>query len=83
MTAPVPSYVAACDLYLREQGALQRVGLSFASRTLLLAGALYVAGERERTLRYALAGSAAIEAFVLAWTWANPPPVTPLPEPTL
>lgn len=83
MSVPVPSYQAACELFLREQGAATRVGLSFASRTLLIASALYLAGERQRTLRYALAGSAAIEAFVLAWTRLRlaPPDTAPLELP--
>lgn len=66
-----PSYRAACDLYLQQPGAAQKVGLSFTSRTALIAAALYFAGERKRLLRYSLVTSGAIEAFVLWWTWSR------------
>lgn len=66
-TEVVPSYEAACAWHLRQPGAATRVGLSFVSRTALVAAALYVAGERKNLLRYSLVTSGAIEAFVLWW----------------
>ena len=36
-------------------------------RALLIAGGLYVVGERDHLIRNALGASAAIELFVLAW----------------
>lgn len=72
MAAPlVPSHSSARDLVSGVPGAAERVGLHYAQRTALLAGALLLAGERRRVLRYALVGSAAIEAFVLWWAWKH------------
>lgn len=72
MAAPlVPSHSSARDLVAGVPGAAERVGLHFVQRSALLAGALLIAGERRRVVRYALAGSAAIEAFVLWWAWRH------------
>ena len=72
MAAPlVPSHSSARDLVNGVPGAVGRVGMHYAQRTALLAGALILAGERKHVLRYALAGSAAIEAFVLWWAWTH------------
>lgn len=40
----------------------------FLVRAALIGAGMYVFGNRENTVRNALAGSAAIETFVLAWT---------------
>lgn len=61
----LPSAIAANDLLDGKPGSLAAVGWSFAQRSLIIAAALYLAGERQRVGRYALAGAALIEAFVL------------------
>lgn len=51
--------------------ALEVVGTA-ALRGLLLASGLYLAGARDKELvKYTLAGTAAIETFVLAWAGYN------------
>lgn len=72
MTAPlVPSHSSARDLVRGVPGAAGRVGLHYTQRAALLGAAFWLAGERKHVVRYALVGSAAIEAFVLWWAWKH------------
>ena len=65
----MPSYEAACDLYRGDPDAIWKVGLGTVSRAAVIGVGLYAAGEREKLVLYSLAGSLAVEAFVLAWVW--------------
>lgn len=67
----MPSYEAACDLYRGDPEGIWKVGLSWASRAVVIGVALRLAGEKDtKTLtKYALAGSLGVEAFVLGWVW--------------
>ena len=68
----LPSSEAAVTL-VRGDVARGLIGVVSSSllRALLIAGGLYVVGEREHLVRDALGASAAIEAFVLAWVAAK------------
>ena len=59
---------AAFDLYDGKQGAMNKVILSFIARGVMIAGGLYVFGERDRLWKNAFAASATVELFVLTWT---------------
>jgi len=59
---PLPSEKAAAAFWAR--GEVSGVAWTFTQRAALLAGGMYLAGGGKNTVRYALAGSAAIEAFV-------------------
>ncbi len=63
----MPSVNAAQAVWAGEEGAWGRVLWTAAQRAGILAVGLWLAGERERLLRYAVAGSLAIEAVVLAY----------------
>ena len=65
---PPPSMQAAFDLYDGKHGALNKVILSFLARGVMIAGGLYLAGERDRLWKNALVASATVELFVLTWT---------------
>ena len=69
----MPSYEAACDAYRGDPAAVWKVGLGFGSRAAVIGLGLFVAGERRNLVRNALAGSAAVEAFVLGWVWSQSP----------
>ena len=70
----MPSYEAACDLYRGDPTAITRVGLGVATRSLVIGLGLMAAGMRGRdVVKYGVAGSLAVEAFVLWWVWANRP----------
>jgi hypothetical protein len=71
----LPSYEAACDLYRGDPTAIQRVGLSWLTRAAMLGAGLRAAGmtKTRDLVRYSLAGSAAIELFVLGWVWKFSP----------
>ena len=68
---PVPSHASAQSFVRGEPGSGAQIGLHYAERAALLAAALWIAGERKHLVRYALVGSAAIEAFVLWWAWRH------------
>lgn len=59
--AQVPSAAAALD------GNLLHVLITYLARSSVVAGSLYLAGEREHVWRNALAGCAVIEFVVLRW----------------
>lgn len=67
----LPSVVAAEDFLRGRPGGLTAVASSTAGRAGIIFMGLYLAGERKRLLRYALAGALAIEAFVLWRIWAQ------------
>ncbi len=69
----MPSYEAACDAYRGDPAAVWKVGLGFVSRALVIGLGMYAIGERKNLTRNALAGSAAVEAFVLGWVWSQSP----------
>lgn len=64
-TTTLPSITAAEALWRKEPGALGRVALSMLERSAVIGGALWLAGEREKLLRYTLAATVAVEAIVL------------------
>jgi hypothetical protein len=64
-TTTLPSVVAAEDFLRGKPGGLMAVLSSTAGRAGIIFTGLYLAGERKRLLRYALAGALAIELFVL------------------
>ena len=70
VTTTLPSVVAAEDFLRGKPGGLVSVVSSTAGRAGIIFAGLYLAGERKRLLRYALAGALAIELFVL-WRISN------------
>lgn len=68
---PMPSYEAVCDLYKGEPDALWKVGLGYATRSAFIAAGIYLAGERDlgKVALYSLAGSAAVEGFVIGYVF--------------
>jgi hypothetical protein len=64
-TTTLPSVVAAERLVRGEPGGLMAVVSSTLGRAGIIFMGLFLAGERKHTFKYALAGAAAIEAFVL------------------
>lgn len=62
----LPSAQAAANFIEGRPGAAVEVVATVAARALIIAGGLFVAGERKRLLPYSLAGAVAIEIFVLA-----------------
>lgn len=69
-TTTLPSVVAAEDFLKGKPGGLMSVVSSTAGRAGIIFAGLYLAGERKRLLRYAVAGALAIELFVL-WRIKN------------
>lgn len=65
--AALPSGTSAAALVSGDWKALPTAVLHTALRAALIGSGLLVAGERANTVRNAVAGSLAIEAFVLAW----------------
>lgn len=65
--AALPSGTSAAALVGGDWRALPTAVLHTALRAALVGTGLYVAGERAHVVRNAVAGSLAIEAFVLAW----------------
>ena len=75
----MPSYEAACDLYRGDPTAINRIGLGILSRAFFIGAGLALAGMKDQKdlLKYSLAGSLGVEAFVFGWIWVNrgkPPP---------
>ncbi len=69
-TLELPSASSAEALVAGDVGALPRVALHMGGRAVLVGTGLAVAGFRGRKLVVgALAGAAAIEAFVLLYAW--------------
>jgi len=68
-TLVLPSASSALDLVNGVEGAAPRVVLHMLGRAALIGTGLALAGAGDKTARYALAGSLAIEAFVLAYAW--------------
>lgn len=62
----LPSADAATAFWAGEPGAFWKILGSMAQRSLIIAPALYLAGERKHLLRYTLVTTAAIELVVLA-----------------
>jgi hypothetical protein len=61
-------------MYRGDPGAVWKVGLGFVSRAAVIGlGLAMVGGDRKYLVRDALAGSAAVELFVLAWVWRTSP----------
>lgn len=71
----MPSYEAACDLYRGDPDAIWKVGLSLLGRAAIIGVSMRVAGERDvgRLVKYGLAGSLGVEAFVIGWVWKYGP----------
>lgn len=65
--AALPSGTSAASLVAGDWGALPLAVLHTALRAGLVGAGLYAAGERAAVVKKAVAGSLAIEAFVLAW----------------
>lgn len=67
----LPSYEAACRLYEGDPDAIWEVGLGVFSRAALIGLGMAAVGERDtsRIIRNALAGSLAVEGFVILWVW--------------
>ena len=75
----MPSYEAACDLYRGDPTAIHRVGLGLLSRSVFIGAGLALAGMRQpgELIKYSLAGSLGVEAFVMWWVWSNSPKGVP------
>jgi len=65
--AALPSGTSAARLIAGDASALPLAVLHTALRAALVGSGLYLAGERANVVRNAVAGSLAIESFVLAW----------------
>lgn len=61
----LPSVLAAEKFLNNEPGGLRDVVMSMLGRASIIAVGLLVVGERRKVVKYALAGAAAIETFVL------------------
>jgi hypothetical protein len=77
---PMPSATAARDFFLGTPGSLVHLILSYAGRTAIVAGGMYAAGKRDHVLRDAAAGTAIIEAAVLAYFAVRPRPAADIPS---
>lgn len=64
----LPSQVAANSLLSGEAGALADVLLWSTLRGFVIAGGLYLAGEREHLAKKAAYATLAIELYVILWT---------------
>lgn len=69
MLDQLPSEIAARAFIRGEPGALTAVVFSTLLRASLIGAGLYVAGDREHTIRNALAGALAVEVGVLLFAW--------------
>ncbi len=71
----MPSYESACDLYRGDPTAIYRVGLGLGTRAFFIGAGMAIAGMRspKELLKYSLAGSLGVEAFVIWWVWKNSP----------
>lgn len=68
----LPSSESAYNLVTNPSiGTALVVGRDTLVRGALIAIGMYIAGERKHLVRNALGGAIAIEAFVLAYTWAK------------
>ena len=67
----LPSAEAANRLVRGDAKAIVPVAGTMILRAGLIAAGLYLVGNKERIVPGALAGAAAIEAFVLAWAWSH------------
>lgn len=68
----LPSGESASDFIEDKPGSTLRLTMHFLGRAALLGTGLYVAGARNKDLvKYSLAGSAAIEVFVLMYAGMN------------
>jgi hypothetical protein len=67
VTTTLPSVTAAEDFLEGKKGGFANVVLSTGLRAGLIGAGLYVAGEREKLLKYSVYGALAIEAFVLVY----------------
>ena len=65
----LPSASSAADFVNGVEGATPRLVLHTLGRAALIGTGLVAAGAGKDTVRYAVAGSLAIEAFVLAFAW--------------
>ena len=75
----LPTATHAARLARGDWGALPAVALDVAARAAQLAAGMYLAGSRERTLTYALAGSLGVEAFLFVYPTVLPRPALPTP----
>lgn len=69
ITAVLPSGSSALSLVQGRPGAIGGVFLHTMLRAGLIGAGLAIAGERKHLVRNALAGSLAVEAFVLGFMW--------------
>ena len=74
---PFPSAVGARAALDGEPGALADLGGMVAMRAALLAAGMAAAGERQNLGRNALAGSLAVQAFVVSYTASRRPSACP------
>ena len=65
----LPSASAATSLVRGEPGALGAVAKTWLERAAMIGLGIYVLGDRRHVVRNALAGSAAIEAWVIWEAW--------------
>ena len=67
----LPSASAAASFVRGEPGAGWAITKTWLERAVLLGAGMYVLGDRRSLVRNALAGSAAIEAWVLWRAWRD------------
>ena len=60
-------------VYRGDPTAMERVGLGVLTRALFVGAGLALAGMKDPKdlVKYSLAGSLGVEAFVFGWVWAN------------
>ena len=69
----LPSASSAGDFVMGVEGSFPRLVGHMLGRAALIGTGVYLAGAGDKTVRYALAGSAAIETFVLFYAWKTRP----------
>ena len=71
MLSQLPSETAAKALLRGEPGGLSSVVFWTLFRAGVIGAGLYAAGEREKLVRYAVAGALAVELGVLFFAWRD------------
>lgn len=69
----LPSASSAGDFVMGVEGSFPRLVGHMLGRAALIGTGLYLAGAGKKTVPYAVAGSAAIETFVLYYAWKSRP----------
>ena len=67
----LPSSESVARLVSGDPLAIPLIARDLVTRAAMIGAGMYIAGQRENLVRNALAGSAAIESFVILWVFAK------------